>query len=318
MKNYTNLLEKSILNFHYNFEKSSIIPIYNIIKLGLNHSLKVLLPIDSSSPLQNIINDRGKNIKFEDSLHIGLIRPKDDKDAYYIPVFTSENEHKKGSISSLLSIELNDLISYINRLTNCLGIIINPTSQKFVINRNMLDEIISYKPKSHIELVVSSVVDMNVDIIVNAANISLLGGGGVDGEIHKRAGHKLIEECKTLGGCKTGDAKITASYNIKNANYIVHTVGPIYMGLEQDSIDLANCYKKSLDLAKKYNSSLIAFPGISTGVYGYPLDEASEISLNSINTWIRENSDTVINIYLCCFKEKEYIAYKNAFSKFNL
>ncbi len=165
-------------------------------------------------------------------------------------------------------------------------------------------------PKSIISLVKGGVVEMKVDAVVNAANTSLLGGGGVDGAIHRAAGKELLAECRTLNGCKTGEAKITKAYNIQNAKHIIHTVGPVYSGKAQDAILLANCYKNSLDLALKNNCTSIAFPGISTGVYGYPLDEAAAVSLKAIMIWIEEHPEVAMKINLCCFKDSELEAYQ--------
>ncbi len=161
-----------------------------------------------------------------------------------------------------------------------------------------------------IEIIRKSVVYMEVDAIVNAANNTLLGGGGVDGAIHQAAGKELLEECKSLHGCETGKAKITKAYNIKNAKYIIHTVGPIYSGKEKDKLLLANCYKNSLDLLIKNNLKSIAFPGISTGIYGYPLDEAARVSYDAVKEWLKEHDDMDIKIYFCCFKEEEQKAYE--------
>ena len=163
---------------------------------------------------------------------------------------------------------------------------------------------------NNIKLVLGSVVEQNADAIVNAANTSLLGGGGVDGAIHRAAGPKLLEECRKLNGCETGSAKITGAYNIKNAKYIIHTVGPVYHGSNKDAELLASCYEKSLDLAYKYNCSSIAFPGISTGVYGYPKNEAAMISTNTVNKWFVSNPDADITVYFCCFKTPELIEYE--------
>ncbi len=162
-----------------------------------------------------------------------------------------------------------------------------------------------------INIINSSVVEMEVDAIVNAANISLLGGGGVDGAIHRAAGKELLEECKKLNGCKTGEAKITKAYNIKNAKFIIHTVGPVYSGKSSDAILLGNCYKNSLDLALENNCKSIAFPGISTGVYGYPLDEAAKVSYTAVMNWLELHKEVDIKVYFCCFKDKEIEAYKN-------
>lgn len=162
----------------------------------------------------------------------------------------------------------------------------------------------------HITLVRGSVVDMHVDAIVNAANESLLGGGGVDGAIHRAAGPELLKECRTLHGCPTGMAKITGAYNIRNAEYIIHTVGPVYSGTTQDACLLASCYRNSLELALGYRCKNIAFPGISTGIYGYPIKEAAKISLNEVDRWLKEHPDAAIEVYFCCFRDEEFAAYE--------
>jgi O-acetyl-ADP-ribose deacetylase (regulator of RNase III) len=130
------------------------------------------------------------------------------------------------------------------------------------------------------------------DVIVNAANSSLLGGGGVDGAIHRAAGPELLAACRLLGGAKTGEAKITDAFRIQTAKKIVHTVGPVYTGLgpERSAELLASCYRNSLDLAKSYSG--IAFPAISTGIYHYPLAEASLVAVSTILAWVDANPDS--------------------------
>lgn len=151
---------------------------------------------------------------------------------------------------------------------------------------------------------------LDCDAIVNAANRSLLGGGGVDGAIHRAAGPELLAECKTLGGCNTGEAKITKGYNLK-AKYIIHTVGPVYAGRETDRILLSDCYRNSLELAKSNDIHSIAFPGISTGVYGYPQEEAVPIAVDTVLQWIKNNSDYDIQVTFVCFGNKAYELYKS-------
>lgn len=152
---------------------------------------------------------------------------------------------------------------------------------------------------------------LDVDCIVNAANKSLLGGGGVDGAIHRAAGPELLAECRTLHGCETGEAKLTKGYRLK-ARYVIHTVGPVYAGTPRDRELLASCYRNSLDLARTYDIHTIAFPAISTGVYGYPLEEAVPIAVETVTSWLEENRDYPLAVTMSCFNERIYRLYQEA------
>lgn len=162
----------------------------------------------------------------------------------------------------------------------------------------------------NIEFYVGDITKLKVDAIVNAANSSLLGGGGVDGAIHRAAGPGLLNECRGLNGCRTGEAKITKGYNLP-AKYVIHTVGPIYSGAESDETDLYNCYYNSLSLAKENDVHSIAFPGISTGVYGYPKEAAAKTALNAITTWLLENPEYDMKITIVNFSEHDYEVYQS-------
>lgn len=156
-----------------------------------------------------------------------------------------------------------------------------------------------------LKVIIEDITTLEVDAIVNAANKSLLGGSGVDGAIHNAAGPQLLEFNKTLGGCETGEAKIAPGFNLP-AKYIIHTVGPIYLNSENDSILLENCYNNSLNLAVKNNLKSIAFPSISTGVYGYPIKEAAKVAVGAIKKWLSQ--DNQLDIILCCFDQNNYDA----------
>jgi O-acetyl-ADP-ribose deacetylase (regulator of RNase III) len=163
---------------------------------------------------------------------------------------------------------------------------------------------------NRLELIKGDITSLQVDAIVNAANTSLLGGGGVDGAIHEAAGDALLEECRTLNGCSTGDAKITRGYNLK-AEYVIHTVGPIWKGGNKDEYQLlASCYKNSLRLARENSIKSVAFPGISTGVYGFPKDQAATIAVNEAKRFLSKN-ELPVKIIFVVFNDETYKLYKD-------
>ncbi|MGB3710322.1 MAG: O-acetyl-ADP-ribose deacetylase [Erythrobacter sp.] len=163
-----------------------------------------------------------------------------------------------------------------------------------------------------IETVRGDIVTMEFDAIVNAANSSLLGGGGVDGAIHRAAGPELLAECRTLGGCETGDAKVTRGYDLP-ARHVVHTVGPVWRGGDNGEAErLASCYARSLDRGAEVEARSIGFPAISTGIYGYPVEKAAKTSVETIAEWVADNPQTYDRIALVCFDQATERAFGQA------
>jgi O-acetyl-ADP-ribose deacetylase (regulator of RNase III) len=158
-------------------------------------------------------------------------------------------------------------------------------------------------------MIQADITTLDVDAVVNAANSSLLGGGGVDGAIHRAAGPDLLGECRTLGGAKTGEAKITRGYRLK-AGHVIHAVGPVWHGGDQGEPELlGSCYERSLELAKDNNLDSIAFPSISTGVYGYPIDKAAKVAQTTVRSWLEQNPKPE-KVIFCCFSQSDLEVYQ--------
>ena len=165
-----------------------------------------------------------------------------------------------------------------------------------------------------IALVRGDITQMQVDAIVNAANSSLMGGGGVDGAIHRAGGPAILEDCKKIiarqGSCKTGEAVITTAGNLP-VKFVIHTVGPVWNGgKSNEAVKLANCYKNSLRLAVENNLKAVAFPNISTGIYGYPKKDAADIAIQSVSAFLQSDSP-IRHVYFVCFDEENYFIYQN-------
>ena len=159
-----------------------------------------------------------------------------------------------------------------------------------------------------LEVMQGDITKLDVDAIVNAANTSLLGGGGVDGAIHRAAGKELLEECRKIGGCPTGEARITGGYNLP-ARHVIHTVGPVYNGKPKDETLLTGCYQNSLQLAVDHDLESIAFPAISCGVYGYPIEKACKIAVDTSCAFLKSNP-TITRVIFMLFSSSDLEVYK--------
>jgi O-acetyl-ADP-ribose deacetylase (regulator of RNase III) len=168
--------------------------------------------------------------------------------------------------------------------------------------------------RDRVRVIHGDITTLQVDAIVNAANSSLLGGGGVDGAIHRAAGPELVQECRLLGGCKTGDAKITGGYRLP-AKYVVHTVGPVWRGGRNHEPELlASCYRRSLALAAEHGAKSVAMPAISCGIFGYPISEATAIAVRETVAFLRQNPNLDLVIFTA-FSDEVFRAYESALAR---
>jgi O-acetyl-ADP-ribose deacetylase len=181
-----------------------------------------------------------------------------------------------------------------------------------------MTELFAEVGRARLEIEIADITTLDVAAIVNAANSSLLGGGGVDGAIHRAAGPELLEECRTLGGCDTGEAKITHGYNLK-ADAVIHAVGPVWMGgIANEHALLANCYRNSLELAITHGLPSLAFPAISTGIYRFPPDLAARIAVGTVASELAGQAHSLSRVIFCCFSAESAEFHKDAFGELGL
>lgn len=270
-----------------------VVAVLEAIRIAITKGGRFVLPIET---LENVV----RKIKLKD----GTVAYAAFTDEALIP-----EENETSTFGEKIDVFLEKVL--MNQTVE--GVILNPWGQSFYLSKDFIRQIfegnLPGERKNIIGFDTVDITNLEIECIVSAANSSLLGGGGVDGAIHRAAGPLLLEECRTLNGCATGEAKITKGYNLQ-AQYIIHTVGPLYGGMPEDAKLLRNCYWNSLELARANDIHSIAFPAISTGVYGYPLQQATEIALKTVSDWLKINPNYGMAVMFACFNEKTTDLYK--------
>ncbi|MGN1413715.1 MAG: O-acetyl-ADP-ribose deacetylase [Anaerovoracaceae bacterium] len=302
-------------------QRDLVIAVLESVRQAMNENENFILPVEIPQDVFDIDDPEklklGDTLTAKEEIHCTLRSLTMNSGELVLPVFTSQREVEKGETTSTIPMGIEGVLEQVIMGQNFSGIVINPWDQPFYLSKDFIQMIFEGNlPAERQNAICIDIMDITraeTMCIVNAANHSLLGGGGVDGAIHRAAGPKLLEECRTLGGCDTGEAKLTAGYNLP-AKYIIHTVGPVYSGALEDAGLLRNCYWNSLELARQKDIHSIAFPAISTGVYGYPLEEAAKVALQTINDWILVNPDYGMAVLAACFDQRTKDVYEKVWS----
>ena len=344
---YARALERALANWYHIGDDAPPEHVFNALSEGRRSGMQMLVPIEIPEAVLEKISAEGElregmSFSFDEDVPISFCHiPIGDGEKYLIPLFTSEEQMEKGEAGSAINQPFAALLDALDNLPECVGYVINPYSDKLLVDHGIRDMIVGFEPKSYVSFVKGSVLDMKVDAVVNSAHRTLLGGrqvdeillaeadggyvaeaflcgGGLNGAIHEAAGKELFDECRSLGGCEIGTAKITGAYGINGADHIIHTVGPVYEGEESGEETerlLASCYRSVLDVAAENGCRSVAFPCISAGACGYPVWKAAATAIITVVEWFEEHPDIVMNVYMCAFTENEYKSFMNMIKK---
>ena len=309
-------IENAVERFSSERTKENLIALLEAIRAGMHEDGQFILPVIPPEAMMALFDvDKiriGDTCTVREDLHFKLHHLQTDDGRTWLAAFTSLRECEKGELTSTITQDIGHLLKSCRDMEEA-GIVINPWGNSFSLSKELIRLILDAdKPENHLYFEIRDITKLNADAIVNAANHSLLGGGGVDGAIHRAAGPGLLEECRALNGCGTGEAKITRGYDLK-AKYVIHTVGPVYSRkrAEECAELLYACYWNSLELAKQYDLHSIAFPAISTGAYGYPGQAAAFVSLKAVSQWLDANRDYGMAVIMCSYNEKARQWYQN-------
>ena len=309
------VIENAISRYHAKQSKENLIVVLEAIRSRMHDDGHFMIPVIPSQAAINMIDPKntkvGDTIISKEDLHFKLHHIETDDGKQWLAAFTSRSEYEKGESSSIISNFIESFLKGCKGMKES-GIIINPWGKSFMLTSELVNLILDAdKPENHIYFEIGDITKMKVDAIVNAANKSLMGGGGVDGAIHRAAGPGLLNECIHLGGCETGEAKITGGWLLP-AKYIIHTVGPRYKANDPMCPRLLHaCYWNSLEIAKEHDLHTIAFPSISTGVFRYPKQQAAIVALRAVSNWLKANPDYGMAVFMVCHDKEMRRCYQN-------
>ena len=307
-------IERAIAEMTKTPNEENLVAILESIRLGICEDCSLLVPVElpeTAGQNETAAENSVEAAETKDALQFAMrkLQLKDGRQT--LVAFTSQAEAEKGQPSPVAATKAGAFLKAVMEMDDISGIILNPWGDLFFLLDKELIELIrgAGEPQNHIFIEKGDITELDCECIVNAANKTLLGGGGVDGAIHRAAGPGLLAECRKLGGCETGEAKLTGGYNLK-AKHVIHTVGPVYSGTEKDKKLLTACYWNSLELAKAHGIHSIAFPAISTGVYAYPLEEAVPVAMLTVSHWLDVNHGYGMDVVMSCFDQRAYDMYE--------
>ncbi len=288
-------------------------PILNALKYDADLSVTVpaMIPGTFTGGIPAEELKAGDTFTLEEEMSVAIQRIALQDGTYLTPVFTGLDELMKGEDTDSVSLQFSTILEMALSWENCVGIVINPWGNGFMMTRELLEVLRDYQPQSRLILTKGDITQFHCDAIVNAARKNLMNSGGLNGAIHQAAGPELLEECRTIGGIDAGGVAVTGGYNL-DCRYIFHTAGPDCRKDRNPAELLENCYSNALTEAMDMDVRSMVFPCISTGAFGFPKDEAARIALTTIIRCLSEFGEVnrVMDVYICCHSDEDLEAYR--------